>query len=132
MNPSKALTRALIFSFATHVAAPAPAQGPEEIREPVRLSADGKLIDVAGGHAAPCLFDIDGDGVRDLLVGEYGDDRFPDSELPVCLEEGWKSGGRFYNGQLRIYKNHGTDSKPQFKGFEYLQAGGGIATVPTT
>ena len=78
------------------------------------------------------LYVLDGDGVCDLLVGEYGDGKFPDEELPACLEEGWKRGGRFANGRVRIYKNHGTNTQPRFEDFEYLKAGGGIATVPIT
>jgi len=104
----------------------------DELLAPVRILAAGKPIDVTTGHAAPYVLDYDGDGVRDLLVGEFGDGKFPDDELPECLTEGWKKGGRFANGRLRIYKNHGTNTDPRFEDFEFLQAGGGIATVPIT
>ena len=36
---------------------------------PVRIEAHGKPIDVTTGHAAPYVYDFDGDGTRDLLVG---------------------------------------------------------------
>ena len=74
---------------------------------PVRLTDGETPISVDVGHAAPYYYDMDGDGVRDLLVGQFGE------------------------GKLRIYKNHGTDKAPKFKGFEWLMAGGDIARVPT-
>lgn len=104
----------------------------DDLQAPVRILAAGKPIDVTTGHAAPYVRDHDGDGVRDLIVGEFGDGTFPDDELPECLAAGWKKGGNFSNGRLRVYKNHGTNTEPRFEGFEYLAAGGGIATVPIT
>ncbi len=69
---------------------------------------DGKVaIDVDVGHAAPLVVDWDGDGKKDLLVGQFGE------------------------GKLRIYINKGTDTEPRFDGFTYLQVGGKDATVPT-
>ena len=45
---------------------------------------------------------------------------------------GEKRPGTFANGRIRIYKNRGTDKAPRFTDFEYLQAGGGVASVPIT
>ena len=59
-----------------------------ELEEPVRLEAAGKPIDTEMGHAAPFVCDFDGDGIQDLLVGQFGD------------------------GQLWIYHNEGTNSEP--------------------
>jgi FG-GAP repeat len=42
-----------------------------ELEAPVRLESLGKPIDVLGGHAAPAVADVDGDGIRDLLVGQF-------------------------------------------------------------
>ncbi len=62
----------------------------ELFHPPVRIEADGKPIDVEVGHAAPLLADFDGDGVRDLLVGQFG------------------------GGKLWIFKNVGTNDAPRF------------------
>src|SRR3954454_19951357 len=49
------------------------ADGPaRELAPAVRLEAAGKPIDTDVGHAAPFVGDFDGDGVRDLLVRQFG------------------------------------------------------------
>ena len=78
-----------------------------DFEDPIRIQADGKDIDVDGGHAAPYFADWDGDGKRDLLVGQFA------------------------GGELRIYKNVGTDKSPRFTKFELFQAGGDLGTVPS-
>jgi hypothetical protein len=113
------------------LAGQAPPQS-NELQPPVRILASGKPIDVTTGHAAPYVLDFDGDGVRDLLVGEFGDGEFPVDQLPAKLEKGWKQPDAFANGRLRIYKNRGTDAEPRFEDFTFLQAGGADATIPIT
>lgn len=108
---------------------PAPAT---TLQPPVRIFAGKEAIDVTTGHAAPYVLDFDGDGNKDLLTGEFGDGEFPAAELPAELSAGWKQGGNFANGRLRIYRNLGTNEQKRFETFEYLRAGGGIATVPMT
>jgi hypothetical protein len=79
----------------------------EDLAMPVQVRAGGKPINVTIGHAAPYLADMDGDGKRDLLVGQFGD------------------------GALRIYTNLGTDTRPEFEDkFEWFMAGGVKGTVP--
>lgn len=60
-----------------------------ELKPPIRLEAGGKPIDTDIGHAAPFVCDFDGDGIKDLLVGQFGD------------------------GILWIYHNEGTNSQPK-------------------
>ncbi len=67
-----------------------PAADPaQELLPPVRLEAAGKPIDTTIGHAAPFVGDIDGDGVNDLLVGQFGE------------------------GILWVYRNVGTNARPE-------------------
>jgi hypothetical protein len=79
----------------------------QELGKPVRLEADGKPIDTDIGHATPALYDFDGDGKRDLLVGQFGD------------------------GKMKIFKNIGTHKEPKFAAEEWLKAGGAVVTTPT-
>lgn len=128
-SPIRCVVRAVLVSawLVPHL----PAQS-GKLQPPVRILAGKQPIDVTTGHAAPYVIDFDGDGVKDLLVGEFGDGKFPAAELPDALSEGWKKSDRFANGRLRIYRNVGTNKAPRFDGFEYLQAGGGTATIPIT
>jgi hypothetical protein len=73
---------------------------------PFRVEVSGKPIDVDVGHAAPLLVDFDGDGLKDLLVGQFGD------------------------GKLRIYKNEGSATAPKFSSFAWFKAGTGDGKVP--
>jgi hypothetical protein len=77
---------------------------PTEFQPPVRLKADGVPVRVeAPGWAAPCWADIDGDGRKDLLVGQ------------------------FHGGKIRVYKNLG-DAK--LASGEWLKADGAMAEIP--
>lgn len=85
-------------------AAPAP---PGLFHAPVQLAAVDGVIDsgAAWGHSSPWVEDIDGDGVRDLVVGDF-------------------------SGLFRFYRNQGTDREPRYAAAVNLQAGGVDAKVP--
>jgi hypothetical protein len=76
-------------------------------QRPIRLTAAGAVIDSGPqwAHSGPCLHDVDLDGRRDLLVGDF-------------------------SGQFRLYRNVGTDHEPKFAAGEWLMAGGAVAKVP--
>ena len=78
-----------------------------ELKPPVRLEAAGKPIDTDVGHAAPFVGDFDGDGVNDLLVGQFGD------------------------GILWIYRNEGTSEAPQLASGVKFKDGAEDGRVPT-
>jgi len=101
-----------------------------ELLPPVRLSAGGEPIDVTVGHAAPLMLDVDGDGLRDLLVGEFGTGTFPGERLPEDM--GAFARDSFDQGKLRIYTNVGSANAPRFEDFKYLRAGKEDASIPTT
>jgi hypothetical protein len=73
----------------------------------VRLTAAGGVIDSgpSWGHASPWVVDVDGDGVKDLVVGDF-------------------------SGHFRFYRNEGTDQRPRYARPVNLQAGGVDAQVP--
>ena len=86
----------------------APAADPAgELLPPVRLEAAGKPIDTQIGHAAPFVGDFDGDGVRDLLVGQFGD------------------------GILWVYRNEGTNDRPKLAAGVKFKDGAKDGRVPT-
>ena len=74
---------------------------------PFRVEAGGKPIDVDVGHAAPLVVDFDGDGIQDLLVGQFG------------------------SGKLRIYRNTGSNGKPVFGQYAWFKAGGTDGSIPS-
>lgn len=83
----------------------APAKvGTGPFEAPVRLrAADGFVRAEAPGYAAPAWHDVDGDGRKDLVVGQFAD------------------------GKIRVYKNTGDGA---FAAGEWLMAGGKPAEVP--
>lgn len=102
---------ALLF-LASVWANPAPITGESQSRnwqfeKPVRLKSANKFIDAAdvGGHASPWLVDVDGDGKRDMVVGDF-------------------------SGKFRLFLNTGTNGKPVYRDGGFLKAGGVDAEVP--
>jgi len=74
---------------------------------PVRLAAADGVIDhgAALAHCGPWVEDVDGDGLKDLIVGDF-------------------------SGYFTVYRNEGTDKQPKYAKGEHLQAGGEDAKVP--
>ena len=78
--------------------------GAAEFAAPVRLSAGGQAVRVESpGYAAPCWADLDGDGKKDLLVGQFND------------------------GKIRVYRNLGEN---KLAAGQWLKAEGQVAEVP--
>ena len=78
--------------------------GAAEFAAPVRLSGGGQAVRVESpGYAAPCWADIDGDGKKDLLVGQFN------------------------GGKIRVYRNLGEN---KLAAGQWLQAEGQVAEVP--
>lgn len=71
-----------------------------ELAPGVKLKADGKEIDLPVGHLVPWVTDWNGDGKKDLIVGQ------------------------FQEGRIRLYVNEGTDAEPKFGASRLLEAGG--------
>ena len=80
-----------------------PAQTPE-FEPGQRVQAGGTDIDV-GYYASPFYYDWDGDGVKDLVTGQYS------------------------SGYVRFYKNYGTNSNASYTSFQYLYADGSPISV---
>jgi len=59
-----------------------------------------------GSYAAPLMTDWDGDGLEDLLVGQFD------------------------GGRIRFYTNLGSRQAPVLDGFEYLSDGEVYLSVP--
>jgi hypothetical protein len=75
-----------------------------EFEAPVLLTTEEGPVRVERpGYACPCWTDIDGDGDKDLLVGQFN------------------------GGKIRVYKNVG---EKHLAPGEWLQAGGTVAKVP--
>jgi hypothetical protein len=75
-----------------------------EFAPPVRLKAGDEYVRVeAPGFAAPCWHDGDGDGKKDLVVGQFN------------------------KGKMRLYKNLGDGKLAEGR---WLEAGGKTAEVP--
>jgi hypothetical protein len=75
-----------------------------DFQPPVRLKAGDAAVRVESpGYAAPCWADLDADGRKELLVGQFN------------------------QGKIRVFKHLGAE---KFAPGEWLQAEGTVAEVP--
>lgn len=79
----------------------------DQLEKPALILAGEEPINVDVGHSAPFVYDFDGDGRKDLLVGQFGE------------------------GKLRIYRNKGSNKAPKFEDFTWFQDGTEKGRVPT-
>jgi hypothetical protein len=78
----------------------------DTFEDPKLITSEGKPIQVQSpGYAVPCLADLDGDGVRDLLVGQ------------------------FKKGKISLFKGKEAGST-DFAAHAWLQAGGADVEIP--
>lgn len=78
--------------------------GAAQFDTPVRFKGGDEFVRVESpGYAAPCWDDIDGDGKKDLLVGQFND------------------------GKIRVFKGLGGEKLARG---EWLKAEGKVAEVP--
>lgn len=106
-TPYFVLTGLVLLSGA---ATPGPVQTRIEsnaLLPPVRLEAGGEIIDVGDciGYAGPRLEDLDGDGLQDLLVGDF-------------------------KGHIHVHRNTGTKSAPVFAAGQLMEANGEVVKLP--
>lgn len=71
------------------------------LNKPYRVESSGVVVDTGqfNGHSAPAVMDIDGDGLDDLIVGNFG-------------------------GRFQLHRNVGSKSHPVYESKGYLQAAG--------
>ncbi len=103
----RVVTIAVVPSVAMAATPPANPGLDPELNPPVRIEAGGKPIDTAVGHAAPSVADFDGDGIPDLLVGQFGE------------------------GKLWIFRNEGTAAAPKLAAGKLFQDGADTGRVPS-
>ncbi len=83
------------------------AQSQAIFEDPVRIHADGQPIKINYGYTYPASIDLDKDGLKDLVVGEY------------------RNGGELY-----FYKNIGAKNAPKYAKAKNLMVGNTNLTVP--
>lgn len=99
MKPSRILLALVSFFLSANFAH-------ADFENGIRLKADGQIIDTDMGHLVPWVTDWNGDGKKDLIVGQF--DR----------------------GKIRLYLNRGTDRAPVLTDGGFLKAGGKEIHLP--
>jgi len=68
--------------------------------QPFFVQANGVDLVVSASIPDPCVVDWDGDGLKDLIIGQFS------------------------SGKIRFYPNSGSNANPVFTTYTFLQAGG--------
>lgn len=89
-----------LFLFAVLVLGVTALADTPDYQSPFRINANGSPIELSLGHANPLVTDWNGDGLKDLIVGQYT------------------------GGKLRYYQNDDSNESPAFGNFTYMQADG--------
>jgi hypothetical protein len=84
----------------------APSGDLPELAAGVKIEADGRAIDVSVGHLVPCVADWNGDGLNDLIVGQFS------------------------QGKVKLFVNTGSAEEPVLEDAGFMQAGGAEITLP--
>ena len=104
MQTSRRLSSSFVLPFCLTVGCATLAAQQPEFAAPVRLKAGDEYVKVeAPGYAAPCWADVDADGQKDLVVGQFKD------------------------GKIKVYRNLGEGKLAAGK---WLEAAGDVAKVP--
>jgi hypothetical protein len=69
------------------------------------IKAGGKVINVTMDYVGPAIYDLDKDGLQDLIIGNK-------------------------NGEFMFYKNTGTNKKAVYNNFTYIKANGKRVKIP--
>jgi hypothetical protein len=72
---------------------------------PFFVQDGGTDLVVNGSIPDPCVYDWDGDGVKDLVLGQFA------------------------YGYVRFYRNIGSNASPVFNGYSWVYAGGSQISV---
>lgn len=99
MDPS--ILAACMVALQAPAGVPREAPAAVELEAPERLKSADTFIDMGKqiAHAGPSMFDFDGDGKRDLIVGNF-------------------------RGTLALYRNAGSAAEPEWEGKGFLEAEG--------
>ena len=100
MKPYSKLFLVLLFIFLSTKT------GNANFEKGVRLKVDGQIIDTDMGHLVPWVTDWNGDGKKDLIVGQFN------------------------RGKIRLYLNTGSDHSPVLTDGGYLKATGREIRLP--